>query len=439
MSVLVIEQGSRSLELEVFGYSVTNEYGVQTHAEVEVLRSRWRTIVDSISKVSDEFIIEVSGSTDFAGRLVQFSNQDEKVLLEIGSFEEDAINAQPYEPNEEVFVGNDSELVETAIGDVDSLQVGTVETVGGTTTFNYANASPAKVIRELQRESGAYVRYNADKTVDYLGDIGGTFDDTVIASSKRNVLDSFEIIEDEREEYTHVRVLGAQQGKAQLTFDTVIDGYESGEPQSWFKYKDKEITSQERAENVAQTLVEEFESDDRSLSVKVGVFGLDVSLGDEYVIRSNTDDFEKLLTAVKVERIEVGSSFDYMCVFSNRVSARINEGRNQRRSVDKQTEVYEGDLLQHNTEKLDASTPVEYTDYFRDDVERFVDAYIRIEAESEIDLTVAVNNVIYNRTGTSTTDVTDNLETGVNEFSIEGVDDSTVLDIFFKCVVVRRL
>ena len=225
------------------------------------------------------------------------------------------------------------------------MSVGTVNS-SQSLDITYSNASPAKMIREIQKVTSAFVRYNDDKTVDYLQDIGSDNTSSVIISpDNKNVEGKLEIIEDEQEQFTHIRVLGAQQGKAQVTADAQINSYSAGEPQSWFKYKDQEISSQSRAQAIANRIITELQDDNSSLSVDVDVFNENLNFGDRVTVRSNRDNFEEPLRLVEVTEVESGSNTIYECVFSNRLLARFNQGKQQRLTVDKVGEAFEGDVI----------------------------------------------------------------------------------------------
>lgn len=102
MSEVRVELNDGTTErLLVLDGNITREYMKQSHIEVDVIRDEWFSLVNDVDKINDEFYLERNGVDVFGGRLVSSTNQKSSVRLEIGSFEEDALDAEPTGDTEE--------------------------------------------------------------------------------------------------------------------------------------------------------------------------------------------------------------------------------------------------------------------------------------------------------------------------------------------------
>lgn len=334
-------------DLTVLEASTTFEYGKQARAEVVVFRSEWQEIVDDVDKINEEVNLIRNGLEEFRGRLVSYDNNDDEVKLDIGSFEEDALDAQPTDATEPIVGVADSVVVENAIDRVDTLSVGSIEELDNDVSFLFSNSSPAKMIREVQRSTGAFVNYTNDKAVEYVAELGNDKTELVpIGPAEQNVSESFVVKEDEREEFTHVRVLGASQGNAQIRAESVSSNFDPGsDRQVWRKYSDIEITSEDRAQKVADAIMEEYENEARTLEVETTIFDIDVNLGDRFRVVSQRDGIDRDLQVVKVKNVFQGANTVHRVTLSNRLLTRLTDQEKQRRDVEKFNEGFEGDVV----------------------------------------------------------------------------------------------
>lgn len=383
MTSVRVEQTDGSVhELIVLGGTTVNNYGEQSRVEVRVLRNEWFDIVDSIDKVNDEFYISKSGSDVFGGRLVNSNNTDNDVVLEIGSWEEDALGAEPTGQTEE-FVASDDTIIKDAISRVSGLSAGTIETINNDITILFSNTTPAGMIREVQRTTRGFVFYNADKTVDYIADPSDGSTSGTVGPQNRNVQEDFEVLEDEREDFTHVRVLGAQQGKARIQAEAVKGSYDGTGREVWQNYPDKDITSKSRAQDVADEIVTELESSPRKLTVETVLFGLDVGVGDRLNVVSDQDNIDTVLWVTKAAKRLDGSTDVEEVTLSNRLLLDESDDAKRRRDVERFNQGFQGDVVTINSGGYRA--PVDSTNAYRfsvrvpDDVVGELDAQLEVE------------------------------------------------------------
>ena len=333
-------------ELDVLSYRDVNTYLEERHADVVVLRDEWQQVIEDLDKRVAEMTVVDSGENLFGGRLVSYDNRESVVELQLGTYEEDALKSQPSDDIEQFNGVSDGSIVESAIENSQTVSPGVIEDTVDDLSFIFSNSSFAKVIREVQRTEGTFVRYNADKTVDYLENLGEDKSNTVtIGPDQQNITDEFEVIENDREDVTHIRVLGSQEGRARITAEVVVDDYIEGTLQSWKKYKDKEITSEDRALEVANTIKDEYQNEPRVIEVETRVFGADLELGDFVKVESDIDNIDETLRVVSVEKILDGSEFVYQVRLSNRLLTREDSGKDNRRDIEKFNEGFQGDIV----------------------------------------------------------------------------------------------
>ena len=382
MTTLLIEKDDGTeQELTILDGSITNQYREQSHADVEVIRSEWREVEGDIDDIDDEFFILEGGSKEFGGRLVDTTNKSDHVLVEIGSFEEDALDAQPTDSTLK-FVGvPDSDVVEDAISRIPELSVGTIDTLDTDVSVLFSNSSPAGMIREMQKTSRALVRYNADKTVDYL-ERPSTITARV-GPDESNVEDTFDVTANERDEFTHVRVLGSQEGEARIQAEAVVDSYDGGR-QSWRKYPDKSITSESRAQKIADEIVAEAEEEeDRRIRVETVVFGEQFSVGDRVETVSVQDSLDQVLRVIKkTDRLE-GATTVSKLELSSRIIIDESDEQKQRRDVERFNQGFQGDVVTINSGGYRA--PVDSGFRYVFSVRKPDDVVKELTAEIEID------------------------------------------------------
>lgn len=347
MTVLRIEfDDDGSEELLLVDGAIINEYSKQSHASVEVFRDSWLDVVGDIDEINDEFYLNSDGSDVFGGRLVSTSNEESTVLLEIGSFEEDALDARPT-GNTETFIDDDSVIVNDAIDRIPTLSAGSVDSFGGEIDIIFSNTSPAGMIREVQRTTRGIVRYNADKSIDYVDKANEGFV-TTVGPQTANVQDDFNVIEDEREEYTHIRVLGASEGLARVSAQEVTLNYDGGR-EVWRKYSDKSITSENRARKIATEIADEMDNNPRRLKVETTIFGLDVEVGDRLKVVSRKDNIDNVLWVVKTRNRLEGGQDVLEVVLSNRLLLDESQDEKRRRDVERYNEGFQGDVVTINS------------------------------------------------------------------------------------------
>ena len=393
MTILEIEFDDGSTEtFDVLAGSITNEYEKQKHAYAEVFRDEWEQILSDLDKINDEFYIEQGGTRKFGGRLVNYSNKKSIVELELGSFEEDAMDTQPTDGTLPAVGVSDSFVVENAISGnngypgIPLLTAGTVETISDDVSFVFSNSSSAGIIRQAQKTTGAFVEYDGvAKEINYEEYPEGQTPSITVGPQQDNVQDDFEVVENEREEFTHLRVLGAADGKSQIKAEGAIPSYDGSGRQKWRKFTDKDITREDRAQEVLDKMLTEYDEHPVRLKIETRVFGEDISLGTPVEVVSERDGInEPVMYATKVKEIFDGAKNIKDVVLSNRLLTQEQKEAKEREDIEKFNETFQGDVVTVNSggyrAPVDDGLPYTFSIRKPDDVVNELDAEIEIES-----------------------------------------------------------
>jgi len=393
MTILEIEFDDGSTEtLDVLAGSITNEYEKQKHAYAEVFRDEWEQILSDLDKINDEFYIEQDGTRKFGGRLVNYSNKKSIVELELGSFEEDAMDTQPTDGTLPAVGVSDSFVVENAISGnngypgIPLLTAGTVETISNDVSFVFSNSSSAGIIRQAQKTTGAFVEYDGvAKEINYEEYPEGQTPSITVGPQQDNVQDDFEVVENEREEFTNLRVLGAADGKSQIKAEGAIPSYDGSGREKWRKFTDKDITREDRAQEVLDKMLTEYDENPVRLKIETRVFGEDISLGTPVEVVSERDGInEPVMYATKVKEIFDGAKNIKDVVLSNRLLTQEQKEAKEREDIEKFNETFQGDVVTVNSggyrAPVDDGLPYTFSIRKPDDVVNELDAEIEIES-----------------------------------------------------------
>jgi len=379
----IIENGN-TFTLTAYEPSIENIYGEESRLFASVLRQEFQSVLSSIAVSNAEVNFYDFGTLTFGGRFVDYTNSDDRVELEIGTFEEDAIVAEPTSSTLEFTDTDDVDIVRDAISRVPTLSEGTLEIEYSNIDMVFSNASPAKMIRQVQRETGNFVRYQPDGSVDYLCNCGQDKTGTIISPQQSNVSESFDVNEFDREDYNNLRVLGASQGDSQIQAEATISTFDPNTDRAiWKTFSDKEITSESRAQQVANTIIAEYENSPLRIDVQTVVFGEEVNIGDTFTVQSDRDNLDQELTAVEVIQRFEGTQDIFEVVFSNRLLTRLGDAQKQRRDVEKFNTAFQGSVVTLTSGGYRA--PVDSGNPYQLTVRKPSDVVEELTAEVEID------------------------------------------------------
>jgi len=193
--------------------------------------------------------------------------------------------------------GTDADIITSLVNRVGEWTLGSVAELTNSLTFVFNHAFAHEALRKVERNVPGELRFGDDGTVDYVTERGSDRSGSVTLSPAAGTIEAeITITEQGRTlDATHVRVLGAHEGEAQL-FATLVpdddpDTYENrvnyttprwsaGDPKDWDRYQNKDVMAQDTIESEAITLGEEL--GERYVEAEAVVSGVDprLSLGD---------------------------------------------------------------------------------------------------------------------------------------------------------------
>lgn len=292
-------------------------------AEVAVYRDAWRAVTPDLDRTDDRLVIRESGTPIFGGRLADVERNGIVVSVLIDGPKRDAIDAEPSGGNEAYAPQADSALVtDELLARVPTVDAGTIETVDGGIAFSESHASPAKSIAKLARDADAEVRYRTTDTaflLDYVARLGSDRTAETLSPSSATVLGAPRVREQVTEDVTHVRVLGAGEGTAQVEAEAIAGSFGSGDRAVYRQRTDKDIQEATRAQALAETLVAEYDGAPEYVEVEFEVpRSVDPALGDEFTVSLPPYGIDTTLRVTTAERLIDGGGDRYRVVLSNR-------------------------------------------------------------------------------------------------------------------------
>lgn len=300
----------------------------QARAEVRVYREDWKGVESSIDKRNDKFFLVADGADEFGGRYDDSQSDGDTVSVRINSPEIDAADAEPTTNNLTYQNVSADTIATDAINGVSTLSIGTINTSPTGLSYSVSHGSRSKVLYDLREMTGIEFRYNPDFSVDVLDRLGA--DKTLtLGPAEGNIGDDFSKTVDVREEVTHVRVLGGQSGPDQITAEAVASSYSGGRP-VWKRHPNKEIIDQSRAQQIADTLVAEYDGEPRSLEVQCTIFGEDLQLGDRVTVDYPEENINRKLKIVSLTTKITRRGYLLFCTLANQPLARETQGDTKR-------------------------------------------------------------------------------------------------------------
>lgn len=306
----------------------------------------------------DEVYLEdAAGNDEFGGRLKNIERDGPSVELVVDSFERDARKAEPTPAGQRRENVADDVLVQEAVDAVPGLSAGTIQQLETGLTFVFSHSSQAKKIRTVEEATSGEVRYNADKTVDYVNRIGQDRSGTVTISPGNQNLDGKIKVKENggQKNITHLRMLGAGEGRHQMEVNIVPDtdtadypnkvtytghDWEMGNFKDWDTFINKEITSTDTLEREGLTLIDELNS--KFVELEATIKDVDVAFGDTVYVKKPKDNIDRSLRIVEWQRIDDKDGLRYKCTLSSRLKTREKPGTKDRKDVQRYNKAFEG-------------------------------------------------------------------------------------------------
>ncbi|AFH21515.1 hypothetical protein OSG_eHP3_00010 [environmental Halophage eHP-3] len=360
------------------GYERTREIGKMRRARIEVLREAAQNV--TLQPKTDK--IEL-GNKDTL-RLVDIENGAETYTLVCYSLEWDANRVAPT-PGGDLQTGDDQTLINNFVGAVPNWSAGTINSFTGTLEFIFNHAQQHEAIRRIERNVQGEILFRDSGTVDYTDRLGSDKSGSIeLSSSAGTIEDEIQITKRGRElDGTHVRVLGAHEGEAQLSANLVpaADGasydnrvnytsprWSSGDPRDWDRWVNKDITDQNTLDEEAATLAEELKSE--LVEAKATVpDGVGISIGDTVRVVKPEADLDRDMRIHRLKEVVEGAVRKLDVLLSTRTTLR-KDGSDDLRDIQRFNTGFQGSsvnlqagpVLQPVSSSINATIPFRYPD-----------------------------------------------------------------------------
>lgn len=325
---LIIEDsgGNTTATITADTAQATDPRREMARGQCTIPRSDWTSV--SPDTVNDRFRIErPDGTTLIEGRYDDDTREGQTVTVTVVSYERDAVDAEKTGSNHVLPGTTDAAAVQDAIDAVPTLSAGTVDTLEQTVTIELANAARSKQIRKVQTVTGADVRYNPDRTVDYVADLGTDLG-LVVSPASQNVVGEPRITRDVRDPVTHVKGYGAQDGPVQVTATGVADSY-SGGRKVWREFEDTDIKSQARLQTIVDRLADGYDGEPRKLTVEARLVDVDIERGDTARVLLPDHGIDQRLEVIKLVETFGERGQEFVATLTNRVVDQDMAGPDQ--------------------------------------------------------------------------------------------------------------
>jgi hypothetical protein len=324
--------------LEHLRHRIEYEFGKQDQASLYTSRSEVSGV--TLTEREDEVYLDVSGTDEFGGQLRDVVRDGPEIELVVNSFEEFAREAKPTSGDDEYTDADDSTIISDAVSDTPNLSAGTINTIKSGISFVFSHSTQALKIRDTEEITSGEVRYNADKTVDYVDSLGSNKTGTVLSPSNQNIVDDPKVQRHGGDEQvTHLRVIGSGEGEHQITAETIVSDYDGGR-EVWAVESNKSLTDEDALQAYADTLIDEMT--DEHIEVEMVVKGPTVELGDEFHVNVPKENVDRNLRVVESTWVWDSKGSRYSVVLSSRQKTRDDPETNQKKDVGRYNSAMEG-------------------------------------------------------------------------------------------------
>lgn len=291
-------------------------------------------------------------------RLVDVETGGSVWTLVAYSLEWDA-NKEPPTNGGAVRSGSDADLVNGVIGDVATWTAGTVTEQATGLNFVLSHAQQHEALRKIEKNVPGELQWSGE-TVDYLPRLGSDKTSSVeLSAAAGTIEDSISIQNTGREtDGTHIRVLGAHEGEAQLFVNLVPDSdpntyenevrysttrWNSAEDTDWDRWENKDVSDQTTLETEAEALADEITTE--LIEAKTTVPGfVDIAIGDTVQVVKDDGRLDEAMRVHRLKEVAEGATSRYNLLLSTRTTAR-NDSAKDLRDIQRFNTAFQGSAV----------------------------------------------------------------------------------------------
>lgn len=385
---------------------IDEQFGKQDIARVFVKRGDL-TENEVERGVTEMSIVETTGTSDanaeFGGILRDIAQSGSLTEFIVESFERYARDALPTPGGERWEAVDDSTIISDGVSEVSQLSAGTINTVRSPMTMVFSHSSQAKKIRETEGAGGGELKYRPDKTVDYVASLGADKTGTTLSPGNQNIVGEFNA---ERKggdaDVTHLRLVGAGEGRAQQTvnfvpqddpfdyendpdFDNVnrytAAHWSSGDRKEWEVRSNKDHTDIDSLERLGETITSDVQ--EAHIEASANIRGLTVNLGDEFTVDYPEENISQSARVVDMTTKISSQGTTYQVTLSSRQQSLEDPDSDQRKDTDRYNLAFEGSPVTLTTgggrQPVNSSNNYEFSFYYPAEVkfEHRVELFIK--------------------------------------------------------------
>lgn len=363
-SVTITHQdGSTDTIPATVGWQRKRELGNMRRVDIDVQRS----LAEPIPFERKQDKVDLGGIDTL--RLVDIQTGGSTWTLVCYSFEWDA-NRAGYTSGGDAREGTDANLVSGLVGEVGSWSAGSINSYTGPLAFVFNHAARHEALRRIEKNVPGEIQFRDEGTVDYVQRLGSDRTGSVELSGAAGTIENrIEITKRGRElDGTHIRVLGAHEGEAQIYANLVPEDdpesysnrvdyqtgrWSPGDARDWDRWTNKDVTDQATIEAEAESLGAEITEE--LVEVETTVSGVDLNVGDSVRVVKPSSDLDR---SMRVHRIttkaggrndtESGASVVDDVLLSTRTVMRSDEGEDLR-DIQRFNSGYQGETVVVNS------------------------------------------------------------------------------------------
>lgn len=400
MPVLVVVTDSGQVQVPFTEAEIDRRFGQQDLARVFINRTVFEQEVESLieSGSSECYIFESASDTDenllFGGLAKEPRRSGSVTELIIETFERFARDAAPTAGDDVFQAATDDFIVTDAIDAIPELSAGTVAQEANALSLVFSHSSQARKIRKVAEVSGAEVRYNPDKSVDYLTRRGQDRSVT-LSPANNNIGAEFSANKiSGADDVTHLRLVGSGEGQSQQVVNLVPSAdasrytsvsefrnvrtytashWSPGDRRQWKTDANKDLQSIDSLERAARTYIDDAQVQQIEITTTIPP-GTDVNLGDEFTVTYESENISEISARVieNTERLTPRGIENQVTLNTRRQSVRQQASEN-RKDIDKYNYAFEGNNVQINTsggrQPVDSNNDYLLRLYYPDEVE----------------------------------------------------------------------